>query len=92
MKNLHRNENPKIPYHRIALAYPLRNQQNATSTAHQRPTRFASIPDQNSVGRTIRNCTNQPKCECAKTLDTGFCYQYPTIESAMEHLHNNPTI
>ena len=24
-----------------------------------------------------------------KTLDTGFCYQYPTIESAMNHLHTH---
>ena len=35
--------------------------------------------------------TNQ-NVSAQKTLDTGFCYQYPTIESAMEHLHNNPTI
>jgi hypothetical protein len=32
--------------------------------------------------------TNQ-NVSAKKTLDTGFCYQYPTIESAMEHLHTH---
>lgn len=41
--------------------------------------------------RSVIALTNQ-NVSAQKTLDTGFCYQYPTIESAMEHLHNNPTI
>ncbi|MCX6177448.1 MAG: DUF1731 domain-containing protein [Bacteroidetes bacterium] len=32
--------------------------------------------------------TNQ-NVSAKKTLDTGFCYQYPTIESAMDHLHTH---
>ena len=32
--------------------------------------------------------TNQ-NVSAKKTLDTGFCYQYPTIESAMNHLHTH---
>jgi uncharacterized protein (TIGR01777 family) len=32
--------------------------------------------------------TNQ-NVSAKKTLDTGFCYQYPSIESAMEHLHTH---
>ncbi|MDA0784458.1 MAG: DUF1731 domain-containing protein [Bacteroidetes bacterium] len=32
--------------------------------------------------------TNQ-NVSAKKTLDTGFCYQYPTIESAMDQLHTH---
>lgn len=41
--------------------------------------------------RSIIALTNQ-NVSAKKTLDTGFCYQYPTIDSAMEHLHKNPLI
>ncbi|MFZ9630991.1 MAG: epimerase [Bacteroidia bacterium] len=39
--------------------------------------------------RSVIALTNQ-NVSAVKTIDTGFCYQYPTIESALENLHNNP--
>ena len=39
--------------------------------------------------RSVIALTNQ-NVSAQKTLDTGFCYQYPTIESAMENLHTHP--
>lgn len=41
--------------------------------------------------RSVIALTNQ-YVSAQKTLDQGFCYQYPTIESAMQHLQGHPKI
>lgn len=41
--------------------------------------------------RSVIALTNQ-YVSAKKTLDQGFCYQYPTIESALQHLQGHPKI
>ena len=41
--------------------------------------------------RAVIALTNQ-FVSAQKTLDQGFCYQYPTIEKAMQHLQSHPEI
>lgn len=41
--------------------------------------------------KTVIALTNQ-NVSAKKLLDTGFCFQYDTIEKSLEHLSKNPTI
>jgi NAD dependent epimerase/dehydratase family enzyme len=41
--------------------------------------------------RAVIALTNQ-YVSAKKTLDQGFCYQYPTIDEAMQHLQRHPEI
>jgi NAD dependent epimerase/dehydratase family enzyme len=41
--------------------------------------------------RSVLALTNQ-RVSSKKLIDAGFTFQYPTIEQAIQHLSNHPTV